>query len=409
MNSIASNPGFQETKVAAGIKTAENIVSRISYVDMLRGFLIALVIVFHAACTYNGSEDWTYTDLGANDPMSSVILSLFVLCCQSFFMGLYFFLSGVFTPSSYDKKGPWKFWKDRVLHLVIPMLIYTFAISRIPNYLDDVTNNALKLNFWQYSMRTFWSEADAGPTWFIFALLGFSFLYTSFRIVSQWVSRKSVGKENWTRRITTPGTRTLLIVAVLMSAVMFLVAQFTPVVHAYRVFNTFPLLLGFFPFYVVLFFGGILAHRNDWLGQWKASMLKFWGWFSIGLIVILPVFLIGTGALEIDLGVYFEGFSFRSAGMCLWLGLACVSFGLSLTLWLREKVKPGSKFASFAGTNSFAVFLIHSPILVAVSVLISRYNWYPILKFLIASVVSVILCFIVADVLRRLPLLKKIL
>ncbi len=324
-------------------------------------------------------------------------------------MGLYFFLSGVFTPGSYDKKGPWKFWKDRVIHLVIPMLVYTFAISRIPNYLDEITNNGLKLSFWQFSLKTFWNDADAGPTWFIFALLGFSILYTLFRMISQWLAKKSENKKSWIERIEAPGTPALLIIAVMMSIGMFLVGQTTSILHSFRVFNTFPLILGFFPFYVVLFFGGVLAHHNNWLGEWKASMLKFWGWFSIGLVVILPVFLISTGALTMDLEVYFTGFSLRCAGLCLWLGFACVSFGLSLTLWMREHVKPGSKLASFAGTNSFAVFLIHSPILVAVSVWISRYTWHPMLKFLIASVVSVVVCFIVADLLRRIPLVKKVL
>ena len=390
---------------AANIK--EKVTTRIAYIDMLRGFLIALVIVFHAACTYNGSEDWTYRDMGANDQLSSVVLSLFVLCCQSFFMGLYFFLSGVFTPGSYDKKGPWVFWKDRIVHLVIPMLIYTFAISRIPNYLDDFTNSGVRLNFWQYSAQTFWHDADAGPTWFIFAVLGFSIVYTCLRLIGKWLAKKGVSQTSWTERIAAPATRTLLVVALIMATAMFLVGQFTSIVHSFRIFNTVPLLLGFFPFYVVLFFGGILAFRNNWLAQWKSSMLKFWGWLSIGLLVTLPVFLISTGALENDLSVYFGGFNLRCAGMCLWLGLACISFGLSLTLWMRDHIKPSSKMAVFAGTNSYAVFLIHPPILVAVTVIISRYTWHPMLKFAIASVVSVVLCFLLSEILRRIPVIRK--
>lgn len=389
---------------------AVKAASRISYIDMLRGFLIALVIVFHAACTYNGSEDWTFTDFSANDEVTSIVLYLFVLLCQSFFMGLYFFLSGVFTPASYDKKGPVKFWIDRAIHLGIPMLLYTLVLSRIPNYLSAVTNWGMKWSFWEFSWRTWWYDADAGPTWFIFAVLGFSLLYTLLRLISKPRVTSAVAQPSWTRRLPAPSTRTLLIVAVGMAAGMFAVCQFVPLSEPTRIFDgALPLLFAFFPFYTVLFFGGVLAARNRWLESWNASMLKFWGKLAIAMVIFLPLFLIGTGAIELGLDQYTQGFTWRCAVTCLWLAFACISFGFSLTLWMREKVKPGSKLATFAGTNSFAVYLIHPIILVAVSVYIFQFAMHPAIKFLVASVVAVPLCFLASALLRAIPGVKKVL
>ena len=409
MQNATQSPNPAVSLVAKSAEAAQP-GPRISYIDMLRGFLIALVIVFHAACTYNGSEDWTYRDVNANDELTGVLLSLFGLACQSFFMGLYFFLSGVFTPGSYDKKGAGKFWLDRIIHLGIPMIVYTLALSRVPNYLDELVNRNLKLSLWEFSQRTWWVDADAGPTWFIFALLGFSGLYTLLRIFSKRSSHAAESKPARIHTLRAPTTRTLLVVAVLMAASMFAVCQFIPLSYAVRIFGgAVPLLLAFFPFYTVLFFGGVLAYRNHWLENWKASMLKFWGYLSLGLLVALPVFLISTGVMESGMDIYFQGPNWRCAVTCLWLGLACISFGLSLTLWMREKVKPGSKLASFAGRNSFAVYLIHPLILVAISVYIFQFTMHPMIKFIIASVTAVPLCFAAAALLRLIPGLKKVL
>jgi len=391
------------TSVAAGAKPA----LRVSYIDMLRGFLIALVIVFHAACTYNGSEDWTFRDLKANDPVSEIGLSLFVIYCQSFFMSLYFFLSGVFTPGAYDKKGTGRFWLDRVLHLLIPALVYTLVVSRIPNYLTAITNYGLRDSFWKFSANTFWSDADAGPTWFVFAVLLFSGLYTLVRMVAKKLSKTTSGTKSWIDRIPAPGIGQLLIVALVMAAGMFVVGQFMSIVHGVRIFDAIPFIIGFFPFYLVFFFGGVLAYRNHWMEQWKASSIKFWGTASIVLVILLPVLLIGGGVLENEIDIFLSGFTWRCAAICLWLALACVSFSMSLTLWMREHVRNGSRLAAFAGKNSYAVFLIHSAILVAVSVSISSYDWHPLIKFAVSSVVAVPVCFMFAWLLRKVPGLKQ--
>jgi glucans biosynthesis protein C len=92
----------------AGIKTEamEQVkAERLSYIDNIRIVLTALVILVHVAVTYGAVGDWTYTDPHPSDTLTEVLLTLFVIDCQSFFMGLFFFLAGFFTPGSYDRKG----------------------------------------------------------------------------------------------------------------------------------------------------------------------------------------------------------------------------------------------------------------------------------------------------------------
>ncbi len=397
-----STIGLSKTKVMENVQTT---VSRLSYIDLARGILIILVIMLHAAVTYGGTGDWTYTDLNANDELSDVLLSLFVICCQSFSMGLYFFFAGYFTPSSYDKKGGLRFWKDRLVHLAIPMVLYTWFLSKVPMYLSQVTNYGLRMPFWQYVKVFFWKHADGGPTWFLFALLCFSIGYTLYRLVTR---KMNAEKLEWTKRLPAPNTTTLIMAALVLALLMFIVAQFLPISEAPRAFGIYSVLVSFFPSYIVLFIAGILAHRNDWLTKMSSRLRRFWGWVSIGLIVFLPAFLIGTGAVEQGLDPYLSGFAWRCAVVCLWFGFASIAFSTTLTLWLRDRTKPGSILAKAAGKTSFGIYLIHPLVLVAISVAISSYAIHPLLKFSIASIFTFVLCYALVLVLKSLPVLKKI-
>jgi hypothetical protein len=51
---------------------------------------------------------------------------LFVNGNQAYFMTLFFFLSGLYVPGSYRRKGAAKFLLDRTLRLVVPCIVYSF-------------------------------------------------------------------------------------------------------------------------------------------------------------------------------------------------------------------------------------------------------------------------------------------
>lgn len=377
-------------------------ISRLSYIDVIRFVLMMLVIMVHAAITYGAEGDWTYRDMGANDMLTSVLLSLVVILSQSFFMGLFFFFVGYFTPGAYDRKGALNFWKDRIVHIAIPMVIYTLFLSRIPQYMTAVTNYAETRSFWKFSIETWLSSADGGPTWFLLAILIFTAGYTLYRMIT-----KSVNSTPKTA-IKAPDTKALLVTGLGLAVAMYIICQFQTLTHAYKPFGAYSFLLAFFPFYIVIFIGGILAVRNHWLDSMPSSMLKFWGWFSLGLILALPAYLIGTGAIDLGLDLYFSGSNWRCAGTCLWLGLAAISFSTTITLWMRDHVQPGNRLAKVMGPNTFGIYLIHPLALVAVCVWMSTSSIHPMIKFVLATIFTVVTCFGATVILRKIPVINKI-
>jgi fucose 4-O-acetylase-like acetyltransferase len=406
MQHVTNFPVQTKAQTAEKANTKVSTNSRFAYIDMAKVVLIILVVMLHTAITYGASGDWTYIDPTANEEISDVLLSLFVIYIQSFSMSLFFFFSGYFTPASFDKKGTTRFWRDRFVHLAIPMIVYTFVLSRIPNYLREVANNRIGESFWSYSIRTFASQADGGPTWFIFALLIFSIGYTLLRLAVRWLHLE---KQSWTLRLVAPTNKSLLIAVLILAAAMFIVGQFNPIGNAVKAFGIYSMMLAFFPFYIAFFTAGVLAYRNDWLSKLPRNMLKLWGWISLGLVIVLPVFMIAAGAMEIGMDPFLSGFTWRCALTSLWMAATCVAFSVTLTIWLREKVKNNSRMAAMTGPNSFGVYLIHPIILVAVCVFISTLLLHPLIKFVVATLISVPVCFILAAVIRRIPVIKRVL
>ena len=109
--------------------------NRIYYVDNLRVFLTVLVILHHVAITYGTGGLWYFVDMDQKHTLTSVILATFICINQSFFMGLFFFLSGYFTPNSFNRKGPMLFIRDRFIRLSIPIIFYIFCLSPIIQFM----------------------------------------------------------------------------------------------------------------------------------------------------------------------------------------------------------------------------------------------------------------------------------
>ncbi len=381
----------------------EKAKARLAYIDIVRLVLTILVIMVHAAVTYGSIGDWTYED-PVQDEIGAILLSFFVISCQAFFMGLFFFFSGYFTPGSYERKGVLLFWKERMLRLALPMLAYTVIFSKIPNYIDATANGGLRLSFWQYFTQYFIVDMDEGPTWFLFAVLGFSLIYTLWRFATR---NATVGER--LNRLPSPNARTLLVIGLCMAAFTFIICQFLPLSEMYDVFGIFSLQLQFFPTYLILFAGGVLAFRNGWLEQFPAQSLRGWVIFSAVLLVFLPVFFILGGAADGQLDLFMSGLNWRCVVFCLWLGMACIAFSMALTLGARGSVQPASRLAAFAGPNNYAVYLIHPIVLVMITYALSFAAIPSLVKFALASAASVITCFALASVLRKLPGLRSIL
>jgi glucan biosynthesis protein C len=392
------------TKTAPTIAEHPVRTTRLAYLDHIRVLMCALVIMVHTSVTYGSIGGWMFYDRTANNELTAILLSFFVIICQSFFMGLFFFISGYVTPASIDRKGLATFWKDRILRLALPLAVFTLLLSKVPAYLEMIRNHGLSMSFLEFCRVYFWRSADAGPTWFLFALLVFNLGYSLWRLA---VRALHLNVSNI--KLPVPGKLALFGFATVMGASMLAVAQFWPTTKEYRLFDSITLMLAFFPQYLLMFPAGILAYRNDWLNRLPAGSLKMWAILAgVMVVAVFPLFALG-GALDGNTDVFFSGLSWQSAATNLWIALACVSISMTLILWLRGRSQRQGQVMKAVSASTFAAYLIHPLVLVPITFGLSFVVFHPLAKWTLVSALAVSGSFAVAIVLRRIPGLKAIL
>src|SRR3954466_2048005 len=133
--------------------------------DRTRTFLTLVVLIHHAVIPY--------THFGHTDPKSWIGFDAVVLATDSFFMAMFFFLSGLFVWPSLTHKAPHIFVRDRLLRLGLPFAIAAFTIIPIAYYAFELRHHP------DVSFTAFWWKTittgpwPSGPVWFIWVLLAF--------------------------------------------------------------------------------------------------------------------------------------------------------------------------------------------------------------------------------------------
>jgi len=364
--------------------------NRIYYVDNLRVFLTVLVILHHVAITYGTGGLWYFVDMDQKQTLTSVILATFICINQSFFMGLFFFLSGYFTPTSYDRKGPMPFIRGRFIRLGIPIIFYIFFLSPIIQFMILESKT---FTFWQFYKTKILSfeNIDIGPLWFVEALLIFNFIYFSVRII---------GKEPSTNKQKSfPKGTTLFITAFSLGIIVFLLRMVFPVGK-----TLLGLQLGFFPSYILLFIAGIMANRQNWLTDIPIKIVRTWlrVLFFISPILPLGLILVPGGKLE-------GGLNLLALIYAVWEPFIGISISIALLAGFHKYMNHTNLFTKKLSSAAYTVYIIHPIIIVGYSLILYSVSLHPLLKFGIVGIIGTITCFVVATAICKIPYAKRVL
>jgi glucan biosynthesis protein C len=165
--------------------------------------------------------------------------------------------------------------------------------------------------------------------------------------------------------------------------------------------------LAYFPQYLSFFLIGLVAARNNWLSTFPGLMGKRGFWLALVVTLLLfPVALsgksgtpggfLGNGTWQS--GVYALWDSTFSVGMCLFF----------ITLFRRFFDSPG-RLGKLLSQHAFTVSVIHIPIIVLFALALRSLPIEQLLKFGLAAMIGVPLCFAVAYLVRKIPLASRIL
>jgi glucans biosynthesis protein C len=375
---------------------------RFLYVDNMRIMLITMVIGVHLSITYGGGGSWYYKEVQRPDVLSFMVLTMHNCIVQSFSMGLFFFVSGYFSAGSYDRKGPRRFLTDRLMRLGIPLLLYDWFINplaSLPILLIQASSSATTVGDMAVGYYSSF-HIGTGPLWFVETVLIFSLIYMAWRKVMgpPAAQDQSVGG-----KIT---HRQLLTLAVILSAVSFLVRTWRPIGWCFEPMN---LQLPFFPQYIAAFFLGTAAWRRGWLAGIGDELGRIWLRVATGLIVVLAGMFVAIGATQADASKFAGGLTWQSAFFSTWEQFSGVAMTVGLLVWFRRKLNRQTPLAKAASDGSYAAYVIHAPVIILVAVLLRNLPVYPLLKFVLLMSICVPLTFALAHGIRKLPLARNIL
>jgi glucan biosynthesis protein C len=400
-----TNPGDQAPSVDSQTRGAvKGEKSRLLYIDNIRVLLTVLVVLHHMAITYGGPGGWYYHEFTQSplDLATTLVLTFFVAINQTFFMGLFFFIAGYFTPLSYDRKGSGAFLKDRFLRLGVPILFYMAVLAPVLQYFLAVARGNIALSsgkFFSFYLAGI-LDLEIGPLWFVETLLFFALGYVLYRALAGGRGariQKAPGL---------PDRRTIVLFALAVGLASFLMRIWSPIGMAFPVVN---LQFAFFLQYLCMFILGVVAFRSNWLDQVSPAMAKPWLIITVGLIGFLPILYVLVAGPQGDTSAALGGLHWQALLYAVWEQLVGAGMAISLLYIFREKFNRQGSLAAAMSASAYTVFIIHALVVVGVALLFRGYPMHPLLKFFLLAPLAVVVCFVIASRIRKLPLARDIL
>jgi len=358
-----------------------------AFIDNIRWTMILLVISMHAADTYSPLGNWYFVQRPPIGAATLLTFAAWQMYLQSFFMGLLFFVAGVFVPPSIERKGPRLFLRDRAFRLGLPVLLYMFVLGPVTEYYlsHSWTAPYSFAHEWVHHITDLEVLQENGPLWFLLALLIFSAAYAALY------------RRQRSRHRQLPGNRALVGFALIMALGRFLTRGLLPD------FSILNMHIGDFSQYALLFSAGIIASRNDWLRAFSYERGKRW------LAIALPLGFVAWLAI-VQGGPIHDGWNWRSAAFSLWESLTCVAISAGLLVLYREKANGENALTRFLSRNAFAVYVFHPPFVILGARLLWDLAWPAIPKFILLTALTTITTFGASElVFRRIPGLRAIL
>jgi surface polysaccharide O-acyltransferase-like enzyme len=377
---------------------------RLLFLDNLRIVLMCGVLVNHLNDTYGAVGAWEYHDPVTNLLTATIltILNGILMACG---MGLFFLLAGYFTPGSYDRKGPRAFVQGRLVRLGIPLLLYDLLIQPLVVYLAA----GLPGSYWSfYGTFLLQTRGIIGVVWFLAVLLVFDLLYAAWRmLIRHHRSASATGG-------IFPSSSAIVGFICALGLVTFVVRIWWPAGWTLQLLPG--LKIGYLPQYASLYILGLVAYRRNWFFTLTSRMARNWS-----LIAGLSTLIFGglafssmmqeTGAAGTHQASYAiaGGFNWLALSYALWESFLVVGVSMGLLVLLRERWNQQGRLAKELAADVYTVYLIHAPVLIGFAYAFHVVALYPLLKWTVAVVVTIPLCFLISSGIRRIPLVNRVL
>lgn len=401
--------------------------TRYYFIDYLRGFMVALVVLDHSMHAYSPhfKSYWYIPDFGG-----SLFFDLWHMHNDAIMMPMLFFLAGLFVLPSLRRRGPLDFSGEKFLRLVVPLIFGTLIIVPPQTYGKYITLKDGTLDYLSYlQQKFFFQDFSLSAFWFLSALLVLTFgLVFIDRFLPFIIRGLKAFANNCANHPKSSFAFIFLMVATLMT-----LSDFIWGAHWWVHFNDLLVVRGsrFLTKIFFFFLGAGFAEANFFdKKSVQGHLKKNWNLWAIATILIgatyaaysLINFTQAQGpynfeilrALRQDasladivpiLGPYGLPVALRT---CLLSGFM-ISLGVTYCgVFYRYFNSTSSRWRSLAAC-SFGIYIFHEPITVWTHIYFYEQPLHVGFKFIVTAALSLGLSWILTHYLRSLPGLKRIL
>ena len=337
-------------------------LDRIDYVDAVRVILILLVVAHHSVESYVTAHP---PEIPLPDPPLARG-GIFLWVNAAFFMGLFFFLGGYFTPGAFDRKGARTFLSDRMLRLGVPLVLGTILIVPLAGWSHLALDPILPpVSYWTYLTQDFfglgpkpnywppperWPAYNFGHLWFLEHLLVYAVLYAAIRAI--------MPQDNGKFWLKPPSHLAIAAYAVLLTAATFVIRIWYPQNRWIAFLHFIQMEPAHLPQYASLFVIGVFAGPRRWLETMPTR--RGLVWLAIGAGLALLAYLVTATTTPVAAGSAADAAS-RNLRVCAIESFLCVGMCVGLPVLTRELALGSGRVWQTLARNVFAIYVFHFP------------------------------------------------
>jgi len=382
---------------------------RLYFLDNLRVALTILVIAHHVGQAYGPTGgSWPI-----QEPARAAVLGPFFTVNRSFFMSLFFLISGYLMVMSYDRSRPGAFIKSRLLRLGVPLVLFFILVIPLEQYLCHWRGDDLGgMGFWRYYTQHYfgagvrpadwkgpaWPEMNFGHLWYVEHLLIVSLCYAALRLVWQ-------RPEGTAPMVAKP----LRHWAIVVFALVLAVASGT-----IRIWYPIDRWIGFLGFIQVAFADvprdlsffilGAIAYRRGWFLNVSKDMGRVWLLIGVTLAALWYAFSLGNLWSAFHISRETWGFIYP-----FWEALLCCGICIGSLVLFRERLNYQGWLGKRLAENQYAAYLFHVPVVIFVQYFVAGIALLPFTKFALVTAVSIPLTFLLSAAVRAPAPVRRVL
>jgi fucose 4-O-acetylase-like acetyltransferase len=354
---------------------------RLFYLDNLRVVLTILVIAHHVGQAYGPTGGYW----PVQEEARAALLGPFFTVNRSFFMSLFFMISGYFMVGAFDRGGPGSFVLGRLRRLGIPVLVWALI-----SLAAGVFMFGKKIGSWR-------DLFDAGHLWYLEHLLLFSLGYALWRLLRGDRQERDLSSR------PLPRWPAYLALAAAVAVGSAAIRAWSPIDRWFNLLGFFKVAFADVPRDLAFFILGVLAYPRNWFERYPRR--AGFAWLAVGLAA-------GAAWYAYDLALArVVPLSDTAMGVIypIWESVLCLSLCIGLTVAFREAANSQAAFGKWLAGNQYSAYFWHPMLIVLLQLAALALPAAPFTKFALVTVVGTAVVFLWSALFRLLRPVRAVL